>query len=69
MKWTKHLLLERKTAVLVGVKEAHQTVGLALGDGEVALVAEEVEKFQRADESVAVSVKSLEGRVGREVSD
>ena len=64
-----NLLLEGKAAILVRVEELDETVGLALRDSEVALISEEVEDLEGADEGVAVSVKSLEGRVGGEVSD
>mmetsp|Transcript_15028 Transcript_15028/g.18995 ORF Transcript_15028/g.18995 Transcript_15028/m.18995 type:complete len:542 (-) Transcript_15028:51-1676(-) len=62
-------VLEGESAVLVGVEEADQTVGLRLRHGEVALVAEEVKDLDRTDESVAVSIESLEGGVGCEVAD
>ena len=62
-----YLLLEGKTAVCVGVEELDEAVGLALGDGEVAVVAQVVEHLEGGDERVAVAVKSLEGRVGRKV--
>ena len=65
----KHLLLEGESAILVAVEEADETVGLRLTGGEVALISEEVEHLEGADEGVAISVKSLEGRVGGEVAD
>ena len=61
--------MEGEAAILVRVEELDETEGLALGDSEVALISEEVEDLEGADEGVAVSVKSLEGRVGGEVSD
>jgi len=61
--------LEGKTTILVGVEETDKAVSLALRGGEVALVSEEVEHLQGADKGVAVSVKSLESRVGSEVAD
>ena len=61
--------MEGKAAILVRVEELDETEGLALRDSEVALISEEVEDLEGADEGVAVSVKSLEGRVGGEVSD
>lgn len=61
--------MEGKTTILVGVEEADETVGLALRRREVALISEEVEDLEGAHEGVAVSVKSLEGRVGGEVAD
>ena len=64
-----HLLLEAKSAIFVGVEEADEAVGLGLANGEVALITQEVKDLQRADKGVAVPVKSLEGRVGREVAD
>ena len=64
-----HLLLEGESAILVRVEESDKTVGFGLRSGEVALVSEEVEHLEGADEGVAVSVKSLEGGVGGEVAD
>jgi hypothetical protein len=61
--------LEGQTGILVRVEEADQSVGLALRGGEVALISQEVEDFEGADEGVSVSVKSLEGGVGGEVAD
>ena len=63
------LLLERESAVFVRVEESDEAVGLRLRDGVVALVAEVVEDLERGDSLVAVSVKSLEGRVRGEVTD
>ena len=65
----KHLLLERKATIFIRVKEFHQAVSFGLGSGEVALISEVVEHFERADKGVAISVKSLESGVGREVAD
>lgn len=62
-------VLERKTTIFVRVKEADKAVGLGLGSAEVTLVSEEVEDFSGANESVSISVKSLEGRVGSEIAD
>jgi len=64
-----YLLLERKTTIFVRVKEADKAVGLGLGSAEVTLVSEEVEDLSGANESVSISVKSLEGRVGSEIAD
>ena len=61
--------MEGETAILVRVEETHQAVRLALRRGEVALISQEVEHFEGADVSVAVSVKSLEGRVRGEIAD
>lgn len=61
--------MEGKSAILVAVEEAHETVGLRLRGGEVALVSQEVEHLEGADEGVAISVKSLEGGVRGEVAD
>ena len=61
--------MEGKAAILVRVEELDETVSLALRDSEVALISEEVEDLEGADEGVAVSVKSLEGGVGSEVAD
>ena len=47
----------------------NETVGLVLGDSEVALIAEVCDKLARADEVAGITVKSLEGRVRCEVSD
>jgi len=59
--------LEGKTAVFVGVEELDQAVGLTLGDGEVAVVAQVVEHLEGGDKRVTVAVKSLKGRMGRKV--
>ena len=61
--------MEGETAILVRVEEADKAVGLRLRGGEVALVSEEVKNLERADEGVAVTVKSLEGGVRSEVAD
>ena len=61
--------MERKSPILVRVKESDKTVCLRLRCREVALITEEVEDFEAADEGVAISVKSLEGRVRGEVAD
>ena len=63
------LLLEGESAVFVRVEESDEAVGLRFRDGVVALVAEVVEDLERRDSLVAVSVKSLEGRVRGEVAD
>ena len=67
VKTKEHLLLEGKSAILIGVEELDQLVGLSLTHGVVALVSEEVQNFEGAHEGVAVTVKSLEGGVGCEV--
>ena len=61
--------MERKSSILVRVKESDKAVRLRLRRSEVALITEEVEDFEGADEGVAISVKSLEGRVRGEVAD
>ena len=63
------LLLEGESAVFVRVEESDEAVGLGFRDGVVALVAEVVEDLEGRDSLVAVSVKSLEGRVRGEVAD
>ena len=69
MRGKKDLLLEGKTAIFVRVEESDEAVGLRFGSAEVALISEIVEYFKGGDISVAVSVKSLEGRVRGEVAD
>ena len=64
-----YLLLEGETAILIRVEETDKAVGLRLRGGEVTLISEEVEDLKRADESVAITVKSLEGGVRGEVTD
>ena len=44
-------------------------MGLSFTDGEVTLVAQEIQKLDRADEGVAIPVESLEGRMGGEVAN
>ena len=63
------LLLEGETTIFVAVEELDQSVGLALSGAEVAVVPEEVEEFVRRNVSVLVTVHTLEGGVGCEVSD
>lgn len=61
--------MEGESAILVRVEESHETVGLRLRRGVVALVTEEVEDFEGGDARGAISVESLESRVGSEVAD
>ena len=69
MRGKKDLLLEGKTAIFVRVEEFDEAVGLRFGSAEVALISEVIEYFKGGDISVAVSVKSLEGRVRGEITD
>ena len=68
-KWSEHLLLEGKSAILVGVEELNESVGLALADREVSVVSQVVEDLKGRDEGVAVTIESLESGVWGEVSD
>lgn len=65
----KDLLLELQPVVAVGVEEVDESEALVLADCEIALVSQEVENFMRSDRTVAISVESLEGRVGSKVAD
>lgn len=64
-----NLLLEAESAILIRVEEADQTEGLTFADAKVALIAEEGYDLAGAHKRVAVSVKSLEGRVWCEVAN
>lgn len=63
------LLLEGKTAVLVGVEEFDKAVGLTFRNGEVAMISQVVQHFEGGDEGVAVAVKSLKSTVRCKVSN
>ena len=61
--------MEAESTILVRVEEANEAERFRLADAEVALITKVVQELERADKSVAVPVKSLEGGVGCEVAD
>jgi len=67
----KHLeeVLEGETTILVGVEESHESVGLALGGGEVAVILKVGEELVGGNVAVFVTVNALESGVRGEVTD
>jgi len=65
----RYLLLEGETTILVGVEESHESVGLALGGGEVAVILKVGEELVGGNVAVFVTVNALESGVRGEVTD
>lgn len=64
-----NLLLEGQPAHFFRVEELDETVRLCLRDREVLLLPHEVEDLVRLQVVVRGTIKSLEGRLGAEVTD
>jgi hypothetical protein len=61
-------ILEGQATIFIRVKELNQTIALALGCHQVAMISYKVQEFKRGDKPVLISVDSLEGRVRSEVA-